>query len=286
MKYTITDFNKEYPDEETCLDKVFQNRYGQLKTCPDCQKETNFYRVTKRKCFSCQNCGFQVHPLADTIFHKSSTPLKLWFFAIFLFSTAKNGVSAKELERHLGVTYKTAWRMAKQIRELMEDEPSMFGGTVEADETYVGGKGKNNKRGRGAENKTAVFGVVEREGSVVAKAVSNCKASTVMPLIRENVAIGANLMTDEFKSYGKAGLEFNHQTVKHGAKEFVRGDVHTNTIEGFWSQLKRSIDGTFRSVSPKHLQSYVNEFAWRYNNRDAELPMFKLLFSKAWKPLA
>ena len=271
MKYTIKDFQKEFPNDDVCLDYLFTQRFGHLA---DFNK---YYRVKKRKCYAHSETGEQIHPLADTIFHKSSTKLTLWFYAIFLFSQSKNGISAKELERHLGVTYKTAWRMAKQIRELMQQEPSMFGGTVEADETYVGGKGKNNKRGRGVENKTPVFGVVEREGSVSAKAVKNCKASTVMPLIRENVEIGTNLMTDEFRSYGKAGLEYNHQTVNHGTKEYVHGDVHTNTIEGFWSQLKRSIDGTFHSVSPKYLQAYVNEFAFRYNHRNSSVHVFDLL---------
>jgi len=274
MKYTIKDFQREFSDDDICLDYLSKQRFGHLE---DFDK---YYRVTGRKCYAHSESGKQIHPVAGTIFHKSSTPLTNWFFAIFLFSQSKNGVSAKELERHLGVTYKCAWRMAKQIRKLMEDETPMFSGTVEADETYIGGKGKNNQRGRGAENKTAVVGIVERKGSVVAKAVPNVKASTVMPLIRTSVEIGANLMTDEFRSYSKAGNEFNHQTVVHGVKEFVRGDVHTNTIEGFWSQLKRSIDGTFHQVSPKYLQAYVNEFAFRYNHLNSSVHVFDLLLGK------
>ena len=280
MKYTIKDFQKEFPNDDVCLDHIFTQKFGERFECPECKKSDCFYRIKKRKSYACSWCGHQVAPTAGTIFHKSATKLTLWFYAIFLMSQAKNGVSGKELERHLGVTYKTAWRMAKQIRELMKQSPSMFTGTVEADETYVGGKGKNNKRGRGAENKTAVFGIVEREGSVIAKAVSDCKAYTVMPLIRQNVRVGANLMTDEFRSYSKAGLEYNHQTVKHSAKEYARGDVYTNTIEGFWSQLKRSIDGTFHSVSPKYLQAYVNEFAFRYNHRFSSLHLFQILLGK------
>ncbi|MDP8233916.1 MAG: IS1595 family transposase [Candidatus Saelkia tenebricola] len=274
MKYTIKNFQKEFPNDDVCLDHLFAQRFEHLA---DFNK---YYRVSNRKCYAHSETGEQIHPLAGTIFHKSSTKLTLWFYAIFLFSQSKNGISAKELERHLGVTYKCAWRMAKQIRELMQQKPSMFTGTVEADETYVGGKGKNNKRGRGAENKTPVVGIVERGGSVVAKATTNVKASTVMPLIRENVKIGANLMTDEYNIYNKAGLEYNHQTIQHGAKEYVRGDVHTNTIEGFWSQLKRSIDGTFHSVSPKYLQAYVNEFAFRYNHRNSSLHLFQILSGK------
>ncbi len=120
MKYTITEFNKEFPDNEACVEEIFKRRFGDMKKCPNCKKETNFYRVRTRKSYVCQFCGYQLHPLAGTIFHKSPTPLKLWFYTIFLFSTSKNGVSAKELQRQIGVTYKTAWRMALQIRKLME----------------------------------------------------------------------------------------------------------------------------------------------------------------------
>ena len=240
----------------------------------------SFYRIKKRKSYACSWCGYQIAPTAGTIFHKSPTPLTLWFHAIFLFGQSKNGVSAKELERHLGVTYKCAYRIGKQVRSLMERQPSLLGGTVEADETYVGGKGGHNKRGRGAENKTPVFGMVERKGDVIAKTVTNVKATTVMPLIRQNVEIGTNLMTDELASYNKAGAEFKHERVKHSAKEYARGNVYTNTIEGFWSQLKRSIDGTYHSVSPKYLQSYVNEIAFQYNARSSALHPFELLMGR------
>lgn len=274
MKYTKKNFDSQFPTDDVCLDYLFKQRFGHLE---DFGK---YYRVSKRKCYAHSETGEQIHPLAETIFHKSSTKLTNWFYAIFLFSQSKNGVSAMELQRHLGVTYKTAWRMARQIRELMSQGPFMFGGTVEADETYYGANTKMHIKGRGSENKTPIFGIVERAGSVMAKAVSNVKASTVMPLIRENVEIGAKLMTDEYGIYNRAGKEFEHQTVNHGRKEYVRGEVHTNTIEGFWSQLKRSIDGTFHFVSPRHLQAYVDEFAWRYNHRSSEQHPFDLLLGK------
>lgn len=283
MKFTVNDFNLQYPDPDACLDEIFKQRFGQLEECPKCKNKAKFYKVSDRKCYACQFCGHQLHPLAGTIFHKSPTPLKSWFYAIFLFSTSKNGVAALELQRHLGVTYKCAWRIAKQIRLLMVQKSSLLKGTVEADETYIGGKGKNNKRGRGAENKTAVFGMVERQGDVVAKAVINAKASTIMPLLRENVAIGTNLMTDEFTSYKKAQKNgFNHKTVNHSAKEYVRGETYTNTIEGFWSQLKRSCDGTHHAISPKYLQNYIDEFAWRYNQRGIS-SLFPLLIQRVEK---
>ena len=159
----------------------------------------------------------------------------------------------------------------------MEQGGSLFDGVVEADETYVGGK-RRGKRGRGAEGKTPVFGIVKRDGEVFAKAVADVKSSTVMPLLRENVKIGTTVMTDTFGIYNKSKkMGYKHKTVDHGAKEYVRGDVHTNTIEGFWSQLKRSIDGTHHSVSGKHLQKYVDEYAFRYNHRSAPIDLFHLL---------
>lgn len=275
MKYTIKNFQKEFPNDDVCLEHIFAQRFGDI---PDFNK---YYRVKKRKCYAHSETGEQIHPLAGTIFHKSSTKLTDWFSAIYLMSQSKNGVSGKELERHLGVTYKTAWRIAKQIRQLMIQSPSMLSGTVEADETYIGGKGGNNKRGRGAEKKTPVIGLVERKGEVRATAVKNVKASTIMPLIRQNVEIGTNVMTDTFPSYNKVESNgYNHGKVNHGAKQFTIGNIHTNTIEGFWSQLKRSIDGTFHQVSPKYLQTYVDEFAFRYNHRFSPVHLFEILMNR------
>jgi len=284
MKFTIKEFNKQYPNDDVCLDELFQARFGQVKECPKCKKETKFNRITTRKCYCCQFCGYQLHPVANTIFHKSVTPLTDWFYAIYLFSVSKNGVSAMELQRQLGVTYKTAWRMAKQIRQLFEENKDVLSGIVELDETYVGGKGGNNKRGRGAENKTPVFGMVERKGAIKARVTVDTKRKTVMPIIRKNVAIGTDIMTDEYLPYRSLTKEgYNHQTVTHGAKEYVRGNVHTNTLEGFWSQMKRSINGTYHAVSPKYLQTYVDEFSYRYNCRFASEPLFSLLLARVVK---
>ncbi|MFH1994923.1 MAG: IS1595 family transposase, partial [Nitrospinota bacterium] len=143
-RFTIRQFNKKYPNDDACLREVFEQRNKEAKVCPSCGKPFKFYRVTNRKCFACSCCGYQIHPLAGTIFHKSRTGLRDWFFAIFLFSTSKNGVSAKEIERHIGVTYKTAWRMAKEIRKLFREiSPPHLSGIVEMDETYIGGKERN-----------------------------------------------------------------------------------------------------------------------------------------------
>lgn len=281
MKYTIKDLKKRFPNDDVCLDYLLTVRYGGKEgSCPQCSKKANFSRVLGRKSYACSWCGAHISPTANTIFSKSDTPLMTWFLAIFLMSQSRNGVAAKEIERLTGVTYKCAWRMMHQIRKLMEQDGSLFEGTVEADETYVGGK-RRGTRGRGAKGKTPVFGIVERGGDVYAKVVENVKAKTVMPLIRENVQVGSKIMTDEFCIYkGSTKAGYKHDTVNHGAKEYVRGDAHTNTIEGFWSQMKRGIDGTHHYVSGKHLQNYVDEFAFRYNHRKEPKHLFDLLLGQ------
>jgi transposase-like protein len=279
-KYTIADLLKDFPNDDACIAYIFAMRFPD-PICPECKAENSFYRVSTRKCYSCSHCGFQLHPTAGTIFHKSSTPLTLWFHALFLFASARNGVSAKEVQRQLGVTYKCAWRMTHQIRSLMTQGKDPLSGTVEADETYIGGSRRGGKRGRGTD-KAAVVGVVQRGGSVRAKHVDNVKSATVIPILRENVTLGSAVMTDEFPVYNRVEKDgYLHEVIQHGIKEYVRGNVHTNTIEGFWSQVKRSISGTHHAVSKKYLQFYLNEFVFRYNYRNSELPMFQVLLSRA-----
>lgn len=278
MRYTIKQFNAEYPDDNACLEAVFQNRFGDVKFCPKCGAETKFYRVKKRQCYACMHCGYQLHPLAQTIFRKSETSLKSWFYAIYLFSVSKNGVSAKELERHLGVTYKTAWRMAKQIRLLMQQDGEKLTGVVEADETYIGGK---HIRERRFLDKKPVLGAVEKNGSAKAVVTDWASTSRAKSFLRASVETGIELHTDESPIYNWTKREFQHGTVNHSAKQYVYNGIHTNTIEGFWSQLKRSIDGTYHVVSPKYLQSYLNEFVFRYNHRD--LAVCPVLLERAGK---
>jgi transposase-like protein len=270
MRYTVKQFRADFPNDDVCLETIFKERYGDVDVCPRCGvMDAKFYRVRGRKCYACKDCSYQLHPLAETIFHKSSTPLTDWFYAIYLFSVSKNGVAAKELERHLGVTYKTAHRMARQIRSLMDQDGQIggFGGIVEADETYHGGVKKNGKSVRG---KTPILGVVERNGEVRSIVSDVASTSRAKRFITENVKSDSVLHTDESRIYlwtKKYGIE--HESVNHSVREYARGKVTTNTIEGFWGQMKRSIDGTYHCVSPKYLQLYVNEFVFRYNLRGA-----------------
>lgn len=279
MRYTKKQFDIDYPDDDACLKAVFDNRYGDLDCCPSCGViGAKFYRVSGRKCFACEWCGYQLHPLAQTIFHKSSTPLKDWFYAIYLFSVAKNGVSAKKIERHLGVTYKTAHRMARQIRSLMDEENNILGGDVEVDETYIGGKHKHADR---YGKKSVVFGMVERQGNIVVKHTKSNGSRVLIPEINNHIEKSATIHSDEWRVYNVLEMiGYNHTTVNHHTLEYVRGNAYTNTIEGFWGQLKRSLDGTYHAVSPKYLQLYLNEFAFRYNYRD--VAVYPVLLERAW----
>jgi len=286
VKYTVKEFNAQFPDDRACLDFIFKTRWPDGGKCK-CGKSDCFHPVQGRRTYACAWCGTQISPTAGTIFHKSETSLKSWFFAMFLMSSSKNGVAAKELERQLGVTYKCAHRMGHKIRQLMQNDGGIMSGIVEADETFIGGlaknmhKGKRKVRGTGGVGKTPVIGVLERGGNVKAKVVSDVKTKTLLPNIMANVKKGTLVCTDEWRGYNalrKAG--FQHLSVNHGAREYVRNGVHTNSLDGFWSQLKRSVNGTFHHVSPKWLPSYVNEFVYRYNLRGSESPIFADLSAK------
>jgi len=285
MKFTITEFRKTYPNDDACLSKIFSLRFGNLKKCPKCKKETKFHRVKNRRCYECQWCGHQLYPTKNTIFEKTTTPLNLWFYAIYLMTATRSGVSAKEIERQLGVTYKCAWRITHQIRNLMgTGNNKKLSGRVEIDDTYIGGKSKG-KRGRGAEKKTIVLGMVERTGDARGKVVPNMKKKTITPVIKDMVDEGSLVNTDEFLSYRTLENDgFFHCFVKHAIKEFARGDCHVQSIEGFWSWLKRGIRGTHVWVSRKYLQNYVNEFAFRYNQRNNGNHMFFTLLDYVAKP--
>jgi len=275
----IRAFQKRFPDEDACLTHLMRTRFGERLTCFKCQKQATYYRVKARRSFECEHCGYQVYPTAGTPFEKTRTSLRDWFYVMFLFCTTRNGVAAKEVERQLGVTYKTAWRMCRLIRLYMGYVDGDFpvgghGKTVEADETFVGGKDKLGK-----DDKAIVFGILERGGDVVTRHVMDRTAKSLVPHVVRFVKMGTKVRTDEHSGYRSLTERhgFDHETVDHSAKEYVRGDVHTNGIESFWSSVKRGINGTYVWVSKKHLQTYLNEFEYRHNLRRQPALMFELL---------
>ncbi|MFC1912846.1 IS1595 family transposase [Chloroflexota bacterium] len=279
-KYTTTDFDKEFPNDDACLEWIMKHRWPKGIHCVKCGKVRKHHRVKSRPCYECDYCGNQVYPTANTIFHKSATPLRIWFEAIYRMASTRCGISAKQIQREMGVTYKTAWRMFHKIRTLLGEDIEAMTGAVEVDETYIGGK-KKGKRGRGAEGKSKVVGAVQRGGKVVAQVVPDVKRKTLAPFMAEKVSPEATLYTDEFPTYdAMKGLGYRHKRIDHGSKVYVNGDIHTNSIEGFWSLVKRGISGVYHSVSPQYLQQYINEYAFRYNHRDTEAPMFLVFLSR------
>jgi transposase len=286
MTMTVRQFFKQFPDDKTCLEHLFNIRFGQGHVCPKCEREAKWYALDKVRAYACQWCGHHIHPTVDTPFEASRTSLQLWFYAIYLFTTTRHGVSAKELQRQLGVTYKAAWRMGHEIRKHMADVDGEdpLSGIVEVDETYVGGK-KKGKRGRGAGGKTVVFGMMERDGKVMTKIVPDAKRNTLQPHIIENVEQGSEIQSDEWFAYrGIAGKGFEHQTVEHGKGQYAVNGVHVNGIEGYWSMLKKGIRSTHIHVSGKHMEKYTKEFEFRFNSRKNPDQMFPALISSFRKP--
>lgn len=279
-KCTIQQFNKLFPDDDACLKWLRDNLYPQKIYCTRCKKLTKFYRIKDRKVYGCDLCGHQISPTANTIFDHSPTPLKSWFYAIYLMSTTRCGISAKQLQRELGVTYKTAWRMFHQIRSMLDDGISPFSGEVEVDETYIDGH-RRGKRGRGADGKTSVVGIAKREGGVKAIVTEDVKRTTVLPIVKEHVLPKTMVYTDEFPVYDTLSEHgYKHKRVHHASKVYVSGNAHTNTIEGFWSLLKGGIGGVCKAVREQHLQAYIDEYAFRYNHRKDEAPMFLTMLNR------
>lgn len=252
-RYSLMEFMRDFPDDATCLEWLWTTRHAEDGThayCEKCGQSRAFARYVtaqRRQSWTCTACGRHVHPTAGTIFHKSSTSLHLWFYAMYLMTSTRCGISAKRLERELGVTYKTAWRMFHLIRNELtyQDDDNDLGGVVEIDETYVGGKrrplvGPDGKRRRvsgrprqGDKKKVPVFGMVEREGRVRATPVTDASTATLMPQIRKHVLSSATIYSDEWAADRNLSAEFaEHDTIPHGAGVYVSGDVHTNTIEG------------------------------------------------------
>ncbi len=268
-EFTYKDFDRQYPNEDACLQKLFDLRYGNMEACVNCGvAQPEYLRVRKRKCFQCSDCLFQIYPMAGTPMENSKTSVLTWFKIIFLFACSKNGVSAMELKRHTGVTYKCAWSIGHKVRKMMDEGQISLQGIVEVDESLYGGKARGGKRGWGADKKTCVFGMIERGGKVITTTVKGRAKEIILPIIGSSIIAGATVFTDEYKGYKDlATLGYSHATVNHSKYQWATDNVYTNSIEGFWSNLKKSLAGTHTHVSAKYLQSYLNEFNFRHNNR-------------------
>lgn len=293
LRYSVRDFHSEFPDDSACLEYVKEQRWpAGMAPCAKCGKSTKHHRVGNRTAYACQSCGTHIYPLAGTIFEKSSTPLKTWFYAMYLMGSTRCGISAKQIQRETGVTYKTAWRIFRQVRSMLSDDDlQLEGPTVEIDETYVGGVRKYGvgRPMRGDVKKIPVIAIVQRRGKAVAKVIPDVRSKTVFPIIKKHVAPGATIYTDELKVYdglhmlkdGDTPRGHVHHRIKHSERVYVRGDVHTNSVEGLWSLVKRGIGGVYHSVSPKYLQSYLDEFTFRYNRRHDGNRQFKAILLRA-----
>jgi transposase len=288
QKYTIADFNTEFPNDAACLTHIFEARWpGGITVCDSAKcgnVERKHHHVTGRTAYACDYCGKHIYPLAGTIFEKSTTSLKTWFYAMYLMGSTRCGISAKQIQRETGVTYKTAWRMFKQIRTLMAEDVTLEGSSVEVDEAYYGGKRKNGKGRpmRGDKVKSPILGMVERGGKVVAKVIPDTTAKTLCGNVREYVLPSSTVFTDELNAYNTVseGRRYTHHRIKHSSGIYVMGNVHTNTIEGFWSLIKRGVGGVYHSVSQKYLQSYLDEYSFRYNRRNSGNLIFTSILEK------
>jgi transposase len=283
QRFTFKDFEAMFPDDASCLDWLRAYLYPEGIFCKKCNAITKHHRVASRPSYSCDHCGHHVHPTAGTIFHKSPTSLKTWFHAIYLMASTRCGISAKQIERETGVTYKTAWRMFNRIRTLLQGDGEPLSGPVEMDETYFGGRVKGKGRGLKIDNKTPIVGIVERKGRVIAKTAERVNSHNLLAMAREHILPESTVYTDEAPHYSRLkGLKsddgkplgYNHRRIHHKSKIYVMGDIHTNTVEGFWSLIKRGIGGVYHSVSTKFLQNYLDEYSFRYNHRHDTEPMF------------
>ncbi len=288
LRYTVADFNAEFPNDDSCLEHIKEQRWPDGVTqCEKCGVERKHYRVSGRTAYACDHCGNHIYPLAGTVFEKTTTPLKTWFYAMYLMGSTRCGISAKQIQRETGVTYKTAWRMFRQIRSLLsEDGLQLEGSTIEMDETYMGGKRRDH---RGRPNRAdmkhrPVVGMAERGGRrrVRAFVASDVTRKSLHGLAKEYIMPASTIYTDELPAYH--GLEkingYVHRRINHSAGVYVQGDVHTNTIEGFWSLIKRGIGGVYHSVSAKYLQTYLDEYCFRYNRRDSGNLLFRAILER------
>lgn len=276
---SVAQFEKMFPDEDACKAYLKDRRWPEGVRCPRCGNPAVYDLKSRKWHWQCEQCapdGYRFSVIAGTIFENTNKPLREWYRVIHLMLTSKKGMSALQIQRYMGFgSYKTAWQMCHKVRTALIEEPEKLGGIVEVDETFIGGKAKNrhpNDRdgnpGPTASGKTPIVGAVRRKGNVIARVIDNVKRTTLENFVREAVSNKVSLLvTDQWIGYHHLCDEYPHATIDHAKKQYVVGAVHTNTIEGFWSLIKRGMVGTFHKVSKKYLPLYVAEFQFRYNNR-------------------
>lgn len=280
-RLTVGEFFARFPDEDACLTHIMEIRYGLRHQCEACGVEGTFHKLTQRRAYSCSSCGHHVYPTAGTVLQDTRTPLQVWFYAIFLFVTTRHGVSGKELQRALGVTYKCAWRMGQQIRLLMAkaDGFEMLKGHIESDEAFVGGRLRASE-GSWVENKTVILGLKQRGGRMHAETIPNTKTDSLRNPILRMVEKGSTVSTDEHRAYNLLKRDgYVHGAVHHNKGEYVRGEHHTNNVENFWRLFKNSIRSTHIHVSGKYMDRYLKEFTFRSNHRQMTNAMFDVLIA-------
>lgn len=272
-KYGFASLRKEFPTDDKCLEYLFRSQHSK-----ECSCGGTYRRKDGRRQWQCSKCRFQIAPTAGTIFHKSETPLTLWFHALLVFSNAKSGISAKMLQRDLEVTYKTAWRMLFLIRKALAQSEEPLSGDVEMDQAYFGGKGyggKDNKYQKQViKGKSVVFAAIKRGGEARASVMPDATAESHKNFLWQNVSTKSRLMTDKTNRLHNVAMGYDRHYVDHHKGEYVRDDIHVNNVETFWAHVKRSIKGTHKVVSKKHLQSYLDGFVFHYNNRHSDRERF------------
>jgi transposase len=296
-QFSLAEFMRQFPDDKACLEHLWRTRCsedGEHAHCPKCERERTFRRYETaqgRQSWTCTACGHHVHPTAGTIFHESSTSLHLWYYAMYLVTSTRTGISAKHLERELGVSYKTAWRMLNLIRNrLMAHDGEPLSGDVEVDETAGGGKdvrAGDSRRGLAwvvKSNRPTIWAAVERGGRVRAQIVKSRGRLDVEGAMFQHVLPSSMIFTDEWKGYTQRVERryAGHRRIRHEDRVYVDGNVHTQTVEGFFGNMKNGIRGTYHSVSSKWLPSYLNEYVFRYNERsNTTRSMFETLIERA-----